>query len=307
MKISVIIPAFRVERTLARCIESVRRQDFADWEMILVDDGSDDNSPRICDEYAKRDSRIRVIHKRNAGLGAARNTGIETAEGEYLMFIDSDDYLGKNTLAPLCALMDSHTEWDMAEFPYISHAGTAGAEVATRFRQCHYTNALVYFFSADAYCHSYAWNKIYRRHVFSNTKFTEDKKFEDMFTLPSILRVCETIGQTDKGTYLYTDNPNGITAKAGKELADLLEAHTAMLDSIGWKRPDGITPSDFARYYAHVLNIQMDVYELCGRRHITLKRPRYANTPKLLMAAIIGVTNTCRIFKTIHKICRANH
>lgn len=92
-KISVVIPIFNSEKYLKDTVESVLAQSFTDFELILVDDGSTDNSPRICDEYAKWDERVRVIHKKNAGVSMARNTGIEEAKGEYLFFCDSDDYV----------------------------------------------------------------------------------------------------------------------------------------------------------------------------------------------------------------------
>lgn len=118
MKISVIIPVYRVEHTLRRCVDSILRQDFTDWEMILVDDGSDDASPQICDEYAAKDPRIRTVHQPNRGLGAARNTGMDVAHGELIMFADSDDYVGEGTLGALAAYMNRNEDVDMAEFPF---------------------------------------------------------------------------------------------------------------------------------------------------------------------------------------------
>ena len=101
MKLSVVIPVFCVESTLDRCVESVLAQDVDDMEVILVDDGSPDDCPRLCDEWAKRDSRISVIHKSNGGLSDARNAGLDVACGQYITFVDSDDWLLSNTLAPL--------------------------------------------------------------------------------------------------------------------------------------------------------------------------------------------------------------
>ena len=91
--ISVIIPIYRVELYLKECIDSVLNQTYKNMEIILVDDGSDDNCPNICDAYKKKDSRIQVIHKKNGGLSDARNAGIEIAKGEYICFIDSDDVI----------------------------------------------------------------------------------------------------------------------------------------------------------------------------------------------------------------------
>lgn len=98
MKVSVIIPVYNVEKTLPRCIDSVIGQSLKDIEIILVDDGSPDKSPEICDEYRCKDSRIKVFHKPNEGLGYTRNYGIERAQGEYVAFVDSDDYIASDML-----------------------------------------------------------------------------------------------------------------------------------------------------------------------------------------------------------------
>ena len=98
MQFSIIIPVYNVEKYLIRCVESVQTQTFQDFEVILIDDGSPDNCPQMCDSIANTDSRIRVIHKTNHGLGLARNTGMEVAEGDYIVFIDSDDFIHKSAL-----------------------------------------------------------------------------------------------------------------------------------------------------------------------------------------------------------------
>ena len=93
MKLSIVVPVYNVEQYLHQCIDSILHQTFQDFELILVDDGSPDDCPKICDEYAKNDSRIKVIHKTNGGLSSARNAGLQIARGEYISFIDSDDFL----------------------------------------------------------------------------------------------------------------------------------------------------------------------------------------------------------------------
>ena len=95
MLISIIVPVYNVENYLKECIDSILRQEFRDYEIILVDDGSKDDSGKICDEYGKKYSFISVIHKKNGGLSDARNFGLKIAKGEYILFIDSDDYIAK--------------------------------------------------------------------------------------------------------------------------------------------------------------------------------------------------------------------
>ena len=116
-KISIIIPVYNVEKYLDRCIDSVMNQSLKEIEIILVDDGSPDNCPQLCDEWAKKDSRIKVIHKENAGLGMARNTGIQHATGEYIAFIDSDDYVELDMYAKLLEKAELHN----ADIVYCGH------------------------------------------------------------------------------------------------------------------------------------------------------------------------------------------
>ena len=107
--ISIIIPVYNVEKYLNECIESILNQEFKDYEIILVDDGSKDSSGKICDEYSKKYSFISVIHKSNGGLSDARNFGIKVAKGEYILFVDSDDYIGKNSLNKIISELNNHS------------------------------------------------------------------------------------------------------------------------------------------------------------------------------------------------------
>ena len=186
VKLSVVIPVFRVEHTLQRCVESVLQQDLSDMEVILVDDGSLDHCPKLCDEWAEKDTRIKVIHQENKGLSGARNAGIDIAQGDYLTFVDSDDYLALNTYQPLLALLAQHPEYDILEYPI---AGRLPLKQKT------YGDMKAYWLEGEAYRHTYA-------------------------------RIATTIATTDVGCYHYCYNPNGITAQAdGNALAQLLEAH----------------------------------------------------------------------------------
>ena len=303
MKISVIIPVFRVQDTLARCVDSILQQDYGDWEMLLVDDGSDDASPGMCDRYSRSDKRIRTIHQTNQGLGAARNTGIEAATGDCLMFIDSDDYLGNGVMRQLAAVMCGDTTLDLAEFGILREYADGRSE-RTDYRPRTYNDTSRYFFETRAYLHSYAWNKIYRRRVFDRVRFTPGKKFEDSFTLPHILSVCKKVASTGIGYYHYTDNPKGITATAGTGIADLLEANVLTMQRLAWRRPKGISRGDFAKYYAYVINLQLYVFHKCGDSTVCTKRLILPYTTKLALVAVLGVRNTCRLFKKLYKICR---
>ena len=97
-EVSIIVPVYQVEKYIRQCVDSILAQTFTDFELILVDDGSKDQSGQICDEYARMDTRVKVIHKENGGLSDARNTGMDQASGKYFMFVDSDDYIAPTML-----------------------------------------------------------------------------------------------------------------------------------------------------------------------------------------------------------------
>ena len=298
MKLSIIIPAYRVEGTLDRCIESVVSQDYDDMEIILVDDGSPDKCPEMCDEWGRKDSRIKVIHKQNGGLSDARNAGIDIAEGDYLTFVDSDDYIDGNTYAPLMQMAASDSEVDILEYP------TRELDFNP---QTVYSNMDDYWYLSQAYLHTYAWNKIYRRELFDDIRFPQGKVFEDAHTLPLLLEKARKLITTNKGYYHYSHTPNGITATAdGEALDSLLQAHVTVINNATHN------DASFQLYYMHVTNIQMDVYELTGRAPILPKRRidpsniRGLMKLKAIMLNLVGIDTLCKLNKMIHKIWR-NH
>ena len=259
VRLSVIIPVYRVRHTLDRCVRSVLSQSLTDYEVILVDDGSPDSCGRICDRYASEYGNIKVIHKENGGLSDARNSGLAVADGEYVTFVDSDDFIGDGTYRRLMRILDGHREYDMLEFPIFVHYGSSEERVFNPGCKV-YRSPLDYFLSGMAYNHSYACNKIFRRRLFDGVEFPRGKVFEDMHVLPLLLMNTKIIATADVGMYYYCWNARGITATAdGGALASLLSAHVSVIRRLG-----GILISSncFVKYYMHVLNIQCDVCRL---------------------------------------------
>ena len=303
MKLSIIIPVYGVENTLARCIDSVLGQSFSDYELILVDDGSRDRSGAICDEYAGRDSRIRVIHKGNGGLSSARNAGIDIAHGDYITFIDSDDFLGDNTLSILMTRLSAHPDYDILEYPVCWHYG--GPDQTTiKFGAREYSDMKKYWLEGKAYAHTFAWNKIYVRRLFEHVRFPDGQLFEDVYTLPLLLKQAKLIATTEEGVYYYTSNPDGITHHPGNGITSLLDTHIRQLQDLG-------LTEELSEYYAHVLNIQLDVYNVTRAEpilpvpHISSKSMRLLQLPwksrvKLRLLKIIGMKNLCRLNRLVH-------
>ena len=305
MKLSIIIPVYRVEATLNRCVESVLNQNLDDFEVILVDDGSPDKCPQMCDDWAEKNANIRVVHKPNGGLSDARNAGVEKAQGDYITFVDSDDYIAADTYQPLLATLALKTDVDIIEFPIYEHFGSKKQNLLKFAAEKEYTDMDDYWYSAQAYKHTYACNKIYRRELFDDVRFPVGIAFEDANTLPLLLKKARKVMTTDTGLYYYCYNPSGITATAdGEALSKLLQAHLAVINSS--TRRDAV----FQQYFMHVLNIQMDVFELTGQpillenRKVNISVLKGKQKIKGFVLNLLGIRHLCitnRIFHYIWK------
>lgn len=213
MLLSVIIPVYNVQQTLNRCVESVLCQGVDSMEVILVDDGSPDNSPTLCDEWARKDNRIRVIHKENGGLSDARNKGIDIATGDYITFVDSDDYLLPNTLKPLLDRTDNNKDIKLLEY-LIRQEDSSRIPLVLEDKV--FPSAKDYWLDTKAWNHSYACNKIYHRELFQGVRFPKGRLFEDLLTLPLLLKHCGKVATVNHGSYVYTVNEQGISKQTDR-------------------------------------------------------------------------------------------
>ncbi|MBO6077186.1 MAG: glycosyltransferase family 2 protein [Bacteroidaceae bacterium] len=211
--LSVIIPVYNSFQTLERCVNSILSQKPDDTEIILVDDGSDRDCAELCDKIAANDNCIKVIHRPNGGLSAARNTGIEASAGKWLYFIDSDDELAPHTLDVNFEWLESNPEPDMLEFPVAVHYGSPDSYLQS-FKPETVTGEQVFrhWILSGGYNHCYAWNKIYRRELFGRIRFPEGETFEDAAICPDIIRQCRSIRYSDKGCYHYFRSEGSITS-----------------------------------------------------------------------------------------------
>jgi glycosyltransferase involved in cell wall biosynthesis len=307
MKLSIIIPVYRVEDTLNRCVESVLNQNLDDFEVILVDDGSPDKCPQMCDDWAEKNANIRVVHKPNGGLSDARNAGVEKAQGDYITFVDSDDYIAADTYQPLLATLALETDVDIIEFPIYEHFGSKKQNLLKFAAEKEYTDMDDYWYSAQAYKHTYACNKIYRRELFDDVRFPVGIAFEDANTLPLLLKKARKVMTANIGLYYYCYNPSGITATAdGEALSKLLQAHLAVINSSTRRN------AYFQQYFMHVLNIQMDVFELTGRpillenRKVNISVLKGKQKIKGFALNLLGIRCLCTTNKIFHYIWR-NH
>lgn len=328
--LSVIIPVYNTAQTLDACVESVLQQQVDEMQLLLVDDASPDEAPARCDAWAARHpQRIRVIHQpKNGGLSAARNAALDVVlregKSDIITFVDSDDRLSPNTYAPLLHLMAQHPDVDMLEYayqevPYINKGVNGGNSEANNGNDkvsmgCNntdtaptlYADAQRYWLQAQAYTHTYAWNKLYRTALWREVRFPVGRTFEDMHTLPRLLNGCRQVLVTHQGTYLYTHNPNGITANASAtDCASLLEASL-----VAWQKYGAVVDNDNnnnnnARladlYYMYVLNIQLQYCKLSGKAPTLPYRPvRLTALPrrfwlKGLLLRVLGVKRLAKV------------
>ena len=209
MKFSIVLPIFNVEKYLNSCVDSILNQNFTDFELILVDDGSTDNCPLICDEYAKIDKRVKVIHKKNGGQADARNVGLENAQGDYIFFIDSDDFLTNERVLQLLA---EKTEFnpDIVHFKFKEWFESDGHIADCRFDYNVPTEgrtlAEIYcdLVDKDAYYNS-AWSKIIRRKLLidNNIRFEKGIVGEDNEWYYHVIMVAESLVLVDEPLYVY--------------------------------------------------------------------------------------------------------
>lgn len=211
--ISIIVPVYNCSKYLPRCIESILEQTYTNLQIILIDDGSIDNSGKICDEYAKKDYRIKVIHQANAGVSAARNAGLKIARGEYISFVDSDDYLETDMYSYLYKLIIRyHTFISVCNFYYVSTHNESKASPVVNNETC--------FSAAEAIekllSQLFVWNKLFKASLFQNIKFDEKCSYgEDIPICLAVFEKAKLISYGTEAKYYYRQNEYQVT-KSGE-------------------------------------------------------------------------------------------
>ena len=227
-QISVIVPVYNVESFLRKCLDSIMQQSFQDFEVIIVDDGSTDSSGSIAQEYVKEYANVQMITQENGGLGAARNTGISAAKGEFLLFVDSDDTIDKNTLQVLMDTVNS-TNADLVIFDFLSE--DLHGNVTQISEECVQKNSDATLSQCPQLLLDWpaSWNKFYHRKLFIDTEIRFPKKvwYEDFRTTPKILTLASHIEYVNKPFYHYLQRPGSIMRSANvdrnKEIIDAFD------------------------------------------------------------------------------------
>ena len=255
-ELSIIVPIYKVEKYLNRCIDSILNQTFLDYEMILVDDGSPDNCYQICEEYVEKDNRIKVIHKENGGLASARNAGMRIAEGQFLLFIDSDD-----TIEPdfceimLNAIKENENAWVLCAFSHVfpDSAKYRGIEAEN--------NTLDYFDVYKSGLSGFAWNKIYSHKIIQDNKLRFDESLviaEDVDFTARYFSYTNDIRYISKPIYNYYCNDGSLLQRYYPNLFELrLKPFAARLPLI--KKEEMEEYCDiFLYYFIHFFDVVFD-------------------------------------------------
>lgn len=213
-ELSIVVPIYKVEKYLEECIQSILGQTFTDLELILVDDGSPDACPQMCDAIAEQDSRVRVIHQKNGGLSAARNTGIEAARGNWLGFVDSDDFVAPDFYEKLynaavnadadcavCSVQLTHEDGSRMDTPpqwKVYGGGYTGEDVLKTITWQNNAPYLV------------AWNKLYRREVFRTLRYPVGRINEDVFVFAELFDTIKKVACVEQPLYFYRQRTGSI-------------------------------------------------------------------------------------------------
>lgn len=222
-RISIIVPSYNSERTIRRCIDSILQQSFCDFELLLIDDGSIDNSKSIYEEYSHKDGRIKVICKKNGGVSSARNLGLEAARGEWVTFIDADDYIASDFFSAIerqtsdlvigqCLHFNSFGKYWISE-------NIASQEIRNNEKMQEFLTQYLLFHIMRT-----PWGKFFRKNLIGSNRFDEDMKLgEDTVFVHKYILGCNSIAVVSNMTYYYFDNDENVRIKYAMSPKDSLD------------------------------------------------------------------------------------
>lgn len=318
MYFSVIIPVYNVEKYLRECVDSILSQSFKEFEVILVDDGSKDSSGIICDEYAVKDSRVKVIHKENGGQSTARNAGFKEAQGKYIFFIDSDDFVVYNTFFE--DIKNCNNEGaDIVAYRYRKYFSKENIKsVGTKFLKTNYqniTDCLSDLVQTDTFFCS-CWTKIVKRDLLkeNNILFDENLCCEDMDWYYSVLEHAEKIAVLDKECINYRQRENSVTSvfkkKSVTDYIFTLEKWYTKINNIKEIEKKNVLLSSLAKLYCNLLitysrnkdKLKVEKNKIFSFKHL-LKYNLNPRTNKFYkLSKLIGLNLTCTLINILDKV-----
>lgn len=265
LKISIIVPIYNIEEYIEKCIDSVISQTYKDWELILVNDGSTDNSEKICEEYALKDSRIKVIHKENGGLPSARKAGLEIAKGDFIFHLDGDDFIPENTLE---ILINKQKECDadivIGDFQVVR--GEQYCEIFNDYKfsflnNIEYTKQLL---NVGAF---FVWGKLIRANINKNIEIPLDIQYtEDAIAMIQIANNAKKIAKVDAITYYYLKRENAYTSSISKKnLIQWYKSSVFIENYIKSTNKELINSEEFIRFKLNQIAIYLQHTHISGK------------------------------------------
>lgn len=251
--VSIIVPVYKVEQYLKKCVDSIINQTYKNLEIILVDDGSPDSCPKMCDDLAKTDKRIKVIHKENGGLSSARNAGTDIATGDLLMYVDSDDYIELNTVEVLHDnMVKTDSDVSFADYAFV-YEDDAGKSITENKLTTYTKSEIIKRFALPGSVYfAVAWCKLYKREVVGDIRFPAGKLHEDEFTTYKILFNAKKVVRTNSTLYRYLQRSGSIMQnKTDKNHLHLFEAAVERLEFYKKNAPDEY--KEFASNYLNTI------------------------------------------------------
>lgn len=272
--VSVVVPVYNVEKYIERCLDSLVRQNFGyKYEIIIVNDGTKDNSMTIADRFASEYDFIKIITQQNAGLSAARNTGLANARGKYIAFVDSDDFVSPFYISEMYTLAVKNNA-DIVQCRYCNYFEKSDRSINVLLS---HRNGVIGGKKAfeklisDVSVRNYAWNKLYRRSLFTdnNISYPVGKCFEDVITTPRLFACAENVAFTRKVLYSYAHRPDSITGLAGRKMVDsYLEAYLILSEYLA---ENGIYYSCRTRISVMTLKVLITLYGMIARQYMAGK------------------------------------
>ncbi len=301
--VSIIVPVYNIENYAENCIKSLIGQTYQDLEIILVDDGSLDVSGKICDDFAQKDERIKVIHKTNGGLSSARNAGIDIATGDYFMFVDGDDYIAENTVEILLEYIANH-DADILQFDYeetfvpyqsINSTSTNKAEIVTNLKEMF---EKLYYIGGPA---ASSCTKLYKKELFKTLRFKEGIIHEDEFLITELLPEVKSILYIPDKLYFYVMRTGSIV-KSGfsKKRLDSLMVSENRIDKLQDLGFSELKEKEKCRWFTTAVNLWCDTTAVKDYEN------RKIIYDKIYMFIKNNNLNISGKFKLLYHLCKFN-
>lgn len=235
-KISIIVPVYNVSKYIRKCLDTIINQTYTNLEIILIDDGSTDNSGKICDEYAKIDSRIKVIHKENGGISSARNAGIKSATGKYIGFVDSDDWIDLDMYNRLYNNLKNENAEISCCNRLLVYSNKQKEYGTSSYYEVMNSERAIELMCTYGYIGVSAYTKLYEKKLFKGTEFPTGKKSEDVFIMYKLFDKASTIVYDATPLYYYRQREGSITSAKNINL-DIIDASKEMMVFVEKKYP----------------------------------------------------------------------